>query len=210
MTEISVAPGALHESARSGPEAGEAEPLRPRGKLNARQWLRRLWRDETHRRPQVGLFLVRVVGCVLFVVLSRLCKDAAIYTARWPEPVKYGSIVLFLLAVLFFVRALFIAWKVLRRIRLRGVLTLVAVIYLLLLTTAVLTSDGSLPWYREAWETTRDWAASVGRATPDAIGSVLKAPGEFRAAYVGYRSPLRVPGMDAEDPAYLTPIPANR
>jgi hypothetical protein len=105
---------------------------------------------------------------------------------------------------------LILVWKVLRQIRLKGILILLAVTYIVLLSATVLTSTSSLPRVQVAWQTTRDWAGLAGRGAVDTAKSVLAAPEEFRVAYLGHRNPVRLPGMDADDPAYLTPIPANR
>jgi hypothetical protein len=203
-------PRAEQARAYTPPSEPEAETPAPRSRPSAARVLRSLWRNEAHPRPRVFLFLRRLVGCGLCLLLARLCNGAALWTARWPEPVKYASIVLFVLAVAFTVWALIIAWRELRQIRLRGLLILCAVLYLLLLTAAVLASDSSLPWYREAWQTTRDWADGASHSIPRALGSLLRAPGEFRAAYVGHSSPRHLPGLGEDDPTYLTPIPANR
>ena len=174
------------------------------------RFLRQLWSDETTPRLQKRLLLRRVIGIIIFLALARLCKEAAIFTARWPEPIKYGGIVLFVLAMASFAWGLILIWKVLRQIRLKGILIFFAVTYILLLSAVVLTSTNSLPWYQEAWQTTREWAGLAGRAVVDTVESVFTAPEEFRVAYIGYRRPVRVPGMDADDPTHLTPIPANR
>ena len=151
-----------------------------------------------------------MIGIIIFLVLARLCKEAAIFTARWPEPIKYGGIVLFILAMASFAWGLILIWKVLRQIRLKGVLIFFVVTYVLLLSAVVLTSASSLPWYQEAWQTTQDWAGLAGRTVVDTAESVFTAPEEFRVAYLGYRHPVRLSGMGADDPTYLTPIPANR
>lgn len=176
----------------------------------ARRFLRKVWSDESARHLRKGLLLKRLIGILIFLLLAKLLKDAAIFTARWPEPVKYGGLVLFLLAVALFAWGLFLIWKVLRQIRLKGVLIFLVVSYILLLSAAVLTSTSALPWFQVAWQASRDSIGLAGRTAVDSAGAILSAPQEFRVAYLGYRRPVRVPGTDTDDPTYLTPIPANR
>ncbi len=185
-------------------------PPRPPRWPRIKRFLRQVWSEETAPRLQKRLLLKRVAGIVVFLILAKLLKDAALFTARWPAPVKYGGIVLFLLAVALYAWSLILAWKVLRQIRLKGVLISLAVSYIVLLGAVLLTSTSSLPWGQLAWQTTRDWASMGSRAIADAAGSVISAPGDFRVAYLGHRRPVRIPGIDADDPTYLTPIPANR
>lgn len=197
------------------PPPAQEPPTEPPGTRpirwsTARPFLRKLWSDETTPRLQKRLLLKRLIGIVIFLILAELLKDAAIFTARWPQPVKYGGVVLFVLAMASFVWSLILIWKVLRQIRLKGLLIAFAAIYVLLLCAVVLTSTSSLPWVQVGWQTTRDWASLGSSAVVDAASSIVSAPAEFRVAYLGYRRPVRVPGTDPDDPGYLTPIPANR
>jgi hypothetical protein len=189
-------------AARLGPK-----PARWHG---VRRVLRKLWSDESTPHLRKGLLLRRVIGIVIFLLLAKLLKDAAIFTARWPEPVKYGGLVLFLLAIALFAWGLILTWKALRQIRLEGVLLFLVVAYILLLGAAVLTSTSALPWFQVAWQASRDSIGLAGRTAVDSAGAILSAPQEFRVAYLGYRRPVRVPGIDTDAPSYLTPIPANR
>ncbi len=188
----------------------DRRPPRPPRRPRIKRFLRQVWSDETTLRLQKKLLLKRLIGIVAWLALAKLLKDAAIFTARWPAPVKYGGIVLFLLAVALFVWSLILAWKVLRQIRLKGVLIFLTVSYIVLLSAVLLTSASSLPFGQLAWQTTRDWASLGSSAIVDAAGSVISAPGDFRVAYLGHRRPMRMPGIDPDDPTYLTPIPANR
>jgi hypothetical protein len=194
---------------RREPSPDEREP-QPSRWPRVRQLFRTLWSDENAPRLQKWLLVKRVVGIILFLVLAKILKDAALFTARWPQPVKYGGVVLFVLAMAFFVWSLILIWKVLRQIRLKGLLIAFAAIYVLLLSAVVLTSTSSLPWVQVGWQTTRNWVSLGSSAVVDAASSIVSAPAEFRVAYLGYRRPVRVPGTDPDDPSYLTPIPANR
>ena len=202
-----VPPPRREPSPEPSPDEREPQPSRwPR----VRQFLQTLWSDENAPRLQKWLLVKRVVGIIVFLVLAKILKDAALFTARWPQPVKYGGVVLFVLAMALFVWSLILIWKVLRQIRLKGLLIAFAAIYVLLLSAVVLTSTSSLPWVQVGWQTTRDWASLGSSAAVDAASSIVSAPAEFRVAYLGYRRPVRVPGTDPDDPSYLTPIPANR
>jgi hypothetical protein len=211
----------LGPSAKPGPSPESARPLAPEPSLGqpptnpplwpkARRLLSRLWSDERTPRFQKGLFLKRVFGIAASLTLAKLCKDAAIFTARWPEPVKSAGVVLFILAMGLFAWGLVLLWKLLRQIRLKGLLIALGVAYGVLLSVTVLTSENPLPRYGEAWEMTREHVTSTSQTIMDTGNSVVGALEEFRGAYVGHRLPRRLPGMDSEDPLFLTPIPANR
>ena len=163
--EPAPAPEPVHHSPPEPPPEPPrpASPRRPR----VRPFLRKIWSDESTPRLQRKLLFKRVIGIIIFLVLARLCKEAAIFTARWPEPIKYGGIVLFILAMASFAWGLILIWKVLRQIRLKGVLIFFVVTYVLLLSAVVLTSASSLPWYQEAWQITQDWAGLAGRTVVD-------------------------------------------
>lgn len=169
-----------------------------------------LWKDENQLHFQRGLFLKRVIGIVLLFALAKWTKSGALNMARWPEPIKYGGVALFLLAVGLFLWGVVTIWKLLRQLRLRGLLIVLGTGYVLLISALVLTSDSPLPLHQEAWLTARRLIAAVGHQVGDLIQALVEAPQEFRFAYTGHRRPVLLPGMDAEDTSYLTPIPANR
>jgi hypothetical protein len=174
------------------------------------QFLKRLWKDETEPRFQKRLFLKRVMAIVILFALANWCKSGAIYTARWPEPVKYVGVTLFLLAVGLFVWGVLTVWKALRQLRLRGLLIILGIGYVLLIGVSVLTSDSPLPFHRNAWLATRRLVTSSTHRARDIGQALVKATAEFRFAYTGHRRPVRLAGMDPEDSSYLTPIPANQ
>lgn len=182
------------------PEALRFSPSR------VRQFLQCLWKDEAEPRFQRKLFLKRMIGIVILFVSSKWCKTSAIYTVRWPEPIKYVGVVLFLLSVGSFLWGIVIVWKVLRQLRLKGLLIVLGVSYVLLISVSVLTSDSSLPFHQEAWLVTQRLIVSTSRKARDVGRALVRAPEEFRFAYTGHRHPILLPGMDS---SYLTPIPAN-
>lgn len=172
--------------------------------------LRPLWRDEIEPRFQSRLFLKRLIAIAILFTLAKWCKDGAISTARWPEPVKYGGIALFLVAVGLFLWGIVTIWKILQQLRLRGLLIVLGVGYLLLISTLVLTSGSPLPLHQEALLTTKRLIVAAGRKTRDVGQTLVETPGEFRLAYTGHHRPILLASMDPEDTSYLTPIPANR
>jgi hypothetical protein len=189
------------------PAMPEAQRL-PSSKLG--QFLKRLWKDETEPRFQKGLFLKRAITIVIFFALAKWCKDGAIYTARWPEPVKYVGVALFLLAVGLSVWGVLTVWKVLRQLRLRGLLIILGIGYVVIVGASVLTSDNPLPFQQEVWLATRQLVTSSTRRARDISQVLIRTSGEFRFAYTGQRRPVKLAGMDLKDSSYLTPIPANQ
>lgn len=171
--------------------------------------LKRLWKDDTERF-QKRLFLKRVVTGAILFTLAKWSKNGAIYTAPWPEPIKYVGLGLFFLAAGLFLWGILTIWKVLRQLRLRGLLIILGIGYVLVIGASVLTSDSPLPFHQEAWLTTRRWVISSARRARDIGQALLEAPEEFRFAYTGHRHPVMLAGMDPEDTSYLTPIPANQ
>jgi hypothetical protein len=169
----------------------------------------RLWKDDSGVPFRKMLFIWRLVCIFVLLTLSRWLNGGAVITARWPEPVKYIGVLLFLMAVACFIFWGVIIWKVLVQIRLRGLLILLGIGYLLLLTTSILTSESSLPIHQEAWMATRELVFSGADGLYSTFRAVVMAPGEFRFAYTGHRRPVAMPGIDSEDTAYLTPVPAN-
>lgn len=198
----------LAPKAQAGSGSGSVGARRTPPKLA--EFLRIMWRDESGLPFQKMLFLKRVIGIAILFALAKWCKSGAISTARWPEPVKYGGVALFLVTVVFFVWGIIITWKVLDQFRLRGLLIVFGIGYLLIVGTLVLTSDRSLPLHQEALSTTRRLVIAASHQARDAFQAVLRAPEEFRFAYTGRRRPLQLAGTDPEDTTYLTPIPANR
>ena len=188
------------------PAASEARRL---SSAKFGQFARRLWKDETERF-QKGLFLKRVIAIVILFALVKWCKDGAVYAARWPEPIKYVGVALFLLAVGLFVWGVLTVWKALRQLRLRGLLIILGSGYVLVIGVSMLTSDSPLPFHKNAWLATRRWVTSSSRRTRDIGQALIRAPEEFRFAYTGHRRPARWAGIDLEDSSYLTPIPANQ
>jgi hypothetical protein len=186
------------------PETQQPSPPSERSRF-----LRSLWSDESEPRFQVKLFLKRLVGIFILLTTSRWCKNAAIYTARWPEPIKYGGIALFLVAVGLFVWGVVVIWRLVRQLRLRGILVLVSVSSLLLITISVLTSESSLPIQQEALSITRRLLISSGHKARSMLMALVEAPGDFRFAYTGRRRPLQMQDGDVEESSLLTPIPAN-
>jgi hypothetical protein len=174
------------------------------------QFLRLLWKDENQPHFQRGLFLKRVIWIAILFTLAKWSKSGAISTARWPEPIKYGGVALFLLAAGLFLWEVLTIWKLLRQLRLRGLLIVLGIGYVLLISALVLTSGSPLPFHQEAWLTTQRLIVGAGHKVHDVGQALVEAPEEFRFAYTGHRRPVLLPGMDAEDTSYLTPIPANR
>lgn len=187
-----------------GPEA--QQPSSP-SKLS--RLLRSLWRDESEPRFRVKLFLKRLIGAVILFTTAGWCKNAAISTARWPEPIKYSGVVLFLVAVGLFLWGVLVIWRMLRQLRLRGLIILLGVSSLLLISISVLTSESSLPIHKEALSATKQLLVAASRRARGVFQTLAEAPGEFRFAYTGRRRPLQMSDMDPEDTSYLTPIPAN-
>ena len=172
--------------------------------------LRSLWRDEIEPRFQSKLFFKRLIAIAILFTLAKWCKNGAISTARWPEPIKYGGIALFLVAVGLFLWGIVTIWKILQQLRLRGLLIVLGVGYLLLISTLVLTSDSPLPLHQEALLTTKRLIVAAGHRIREVGQTLVEAPEEFRFAFTGHRRPLQLSGMNPEDTPYLTPIPANR
>jgi len=172
--------------------------------------LRPLWTDEIEPRFKPKLFLKRLIAIAILFTLAKWCKNGAISTARWPGPIKYGGIALFLVAVGLFLWGIVTIWKILQQLRLRGLLIVLGVGYLLLISTLVLTSGSSLPLHQEALLTTKRLIVAAGHRIREVGQTLVEAPEEFRFAYTGHRRPLQLPGTDPEDTSYLTPIPANR
>jgi len=177
--------------------------------LKFNQFLRLLWKDENQPHFQRKLFLKRVIGIAILFVLAKWCESGATSTARWPEPIKYGGVALFLLAAGLFLWGIVTIWKVLRQLRLRGLLIVLGIGYVLLISALVLISDSPLPLRQEAWLITRRLIAAVGHQVSDLVQTLVEAPQEFRFAYTGHRRPVLLPGMDPKDTSYLTPVPAN-
>jgi len=174
------------------------------------QFLRPLWKDENQPRFQRGLFLKRMIWIILLFALAKWSKSAALSMARWPEPIKYGGVALFLLAAGLFFWGIVTIWKVLRQLRLRGLLIVLGIGYVLLISALVLISDSPLPLHQEAWLTTQQLIVGTGHKVREVGQALVEAPQEFRFAYTGHRRPVLLPGMDPDDTSYLTPIPANR
>ncbi|NIV37277.1 MAG: hypothetical protein GWN58_49995, partial [Anaerolineae bacterium] len=118
------------------PPVSPPEPQQPQSPWwpRVQRFLRPLWSDDSSPRLQKRVLLRRIIGVILFLALAWLCKEAAIFTARWPEPIKYGGIVLFVLAMASFAWGLVLIWKVFRQVRLKGVVLFFAVTYILLLS----------------------------------------------------------------------------
>ena len=171
-----------------------------------RRFLQCLWKDQTKPRFQKKLFFRRMICIVILLILSRWCKTSAIYTVRWPEPIKYIGVALFLLSVGLFVWGVLTAWKVLRQLRLKGLLIVLGISYVLLISVSLLTSDSSLPFHQEASLTTQRLIVFANRKARDVLHTLARAPEEFRFAYTGHRRPVLLPSMDS---SYLTPVPAN-
>jgi hypothetical protein len=169
-----------------------------------------VWVDEDQSKLGWKLLLKRSIGIVLFLVLAHFCKEGALNTARWPEPIKYIGIVLIFIAAVLFVWGIIILWRVLRQLRLRRLLIALGLVFVIVIVVSALTSDSPLPLHEQIWVTTKQLVASVGRRTRDIAVALIEIPREFRFAYTGRRRPILLPGMDPDDPSYLTPIPANR
>ena len=161
-------------------------------------------------RFQKWLFLKRMLGIVVLVLIAKWCYSFAIVTARWPEPIKYGGLVLLLVSVGLVFWGLVLVWKVLRQLRLGGLLVIFGAAYLLFIGASLLTFDSSLPLYKEALSATKRLVVSAVDQARDIGQGLRNVPEEFRFAYTGHRRPLRLSGMDPEDSSYLTPVPANR
>jgi hypothetical protein len=207
---VSPHPGSVpraEQPPRSPSVGPETQHPSPSSKLS--RLLRSLWRDESEPRFRVKLFLKRLIGAVILFTTAGWCKSAAINTARWPEPIKYGGVVLFLVAVGLFLWGILVIWRILRQLRLRGLIILLGVSSLLLIGISVLTSESSLPIHQEALSTTGQLLTAASRRARDVFQALAEAPGEFRFAYTGRRRPLQMPDMGPEDTSYLTPIPAN-
>ena len=173
-------------------------------------FLRNVWVDESQPRLRVGLLFLRLIGIALLLLLAQGCKSGAISTARWPAPIKHIGIALILAALGFLVWSLIVVWRVLGQLRLKRLLILLGIAYVLVLVVSLLTAQSPRPFFQQVWWTTRQTFSFVGRQVRDGALTVVGTPQEFRLAYTGHRRPIRLPGMDAEDTSYLTPIPANR
>jgi len=171
--------------------------------------LRGLWKDDSQPRFEGKVFVGRVVRAVILFTLATWCKDLAISTVRWPTPIKYGGVVLFVVAVGLFLWGSVMAWRVLRQLRIKGLLIALGVSYVLLISMSLLTSNSALPLHREALLATRRLLVEMGAKVREVGQAMVKAPEEFRFAYTGHRRPVLLPGMSSDDPSYLTPVAAN-
>jgi hypothetical protein len=108
-----------------------------------------------------------------------------------------------------FVWSIVLIWKLLVQLRLRRLLAVLGIGYVVIVLVAALVGDTSIPIYRAVWLATRQLAVSVGQGVYQ-VGRVLwRTPEEFRFAYTGRRRPLLLPGIDESNTLYLTPIPAG-
>jgi len=171
-------------------------------------FLRRLWKDESHRF-QLGLFLKRVIGMAILFTLIKGSVSGALITVRWPEPIKYAGVALLLLAVGLCLWGIVTTWKVLCQLRLKGLVIVLSIGYILLIIASLLISDSPLPLHQKAWLATQQLIVSTGHKVRDVAQALIRIPEEFHFAYTGYRQPVLLPGMDPQDTSYLTPIPAN-
>jgi len=156
------------------------------------------------------LLFKRLIGVVFTLALAHICVEGALSTARWPEPIKYIAVATMPIAAGLFVWGMVIVWRILLQLRLKRLLIALGIVYVVVIAVSVLTSESSLPFHEQVWVTTKQMVVSVGRKTRDVVLALAGIPEEFRFAYTGHRRPILLPGMDAEDTSYLTPIPANR
>jgi hypothetical protein len=197
----------IEQPPRSPSVGPETQRPAPSSKLS--RLLRALWRDEFEPRFRVKLFLKRLIGAAILFVVAGWCKSAAMNTARWPEPVKYGGVLLFLAAIGLFLWGIVVVWRLVRQLRVRGLVILLGVSAIALISVSVLTSESPLPIHQEVLSTTRRLLATASHKAHDIFETLVEAPGEFRFAYTGQRRPLQTRGTEVEDTSLLTPIPAN-
>jgi len=137
-----------------------------------------------------GGLIQGVLALFLMVQTARL----ALNLARWQEPVRYASIAMLLVTVGLAVYGLRGLWQWICTLTLRRALTIVAVLYLAIVSIVGLTtpnqSDLSKNWL--------DAAVEVPLAAVRAIAAggvaVLRFPGQFRVAYTGRAPLLSLPG----------------
>jgi len=195
--------------ARASSTTGRPTLERTTSSYKVGEFLKRLWHDENEPYLNKALLSRRMFGIVLYLMLAKWCREAALFTAPWPEPVKYGSVALFLVSTASFIWVTVIVARALKQVRIKRLLLGASVFYILWFSVALLTSAAGQCLPQTAWAQTRRLTTFCVRNVRNLGETVLAAPGEFRFAYTGRRTPLVPAGLDAKDASYLTPIPAS-
>ena len=180
---------------------GPRLPERPAPASGFGVFLRRLWADPATPRLRKGLLFWRLIVIIGLLLFARRIYPSALLLARGPEPENHIGLALFLVAAGAFLCMMAIVWKVLKQIRLKGVLIGLAVLYCLGLGSALLgpTSEGTLV-ERIRGETARLVAAGI-RGAREMADTVLSAPRAIYRAYTGPRQPSRRSGLPDQETA---------
>ena len=190
----------------------KVEPIRTRPHLlpdRSKLWFGKLWADEREPRLHKLKLVKRLVALYLLFTLSTWLKSASFFTARWPEPVKYAGVVLFILAGAAFLWGCIVAGKILAQLRVKRLLLFISFLYVFYIAVVLLTPDNNVPIAQQLLITNRRLIDSAKIKTIDTVLAVLGAPSQFRSLYSGHGNPADFALRGNIDEARLTPIPAN-
>jgi len=153
------------------------------------------WRKQNRHRqrpPVVGPVRWRsLIGGLLLIAVSRAVYSSALYFAQWPLPHKYVGAGLALTAAAMLIWGLMQLIRFLRSIGWRGVLVSLALVYALAVSWRVLTVPPQ-PLFKAAWTAMVQVPVDAGQVAWRAMQSVMRAPGEFQAAYTGTRRSVTI------------------
>ncbi|MFL7811568.1 MAG: hypothetical protein AB8I80_23225, partial [Anaerolineae bacterium] len=200
------APSRRPEPPRVTPPPPSPEPKRP---VRASAFLRKLWTDPQHPKLQWGLVFRRLFGIGLLLLLAYGCKEGALYTARWPQPVKVVGLGLMLFAAVFLVWGIVLIAKLLWQLRLKRLLILGCIGWALVLAASFLTLESERPLHEQLWLAARTSVGWIGRAAIAAPTSIAQDVSEFRTHFNGRLSGREWARLADAEPDYLTPIPAD-
>jgi hypothetical protein len=149
------------------------------------------------------------MGVIALFVLSKLVADAAIFSARWPQPIKGAAIGMMLLAAGLCVWGVSLVVRLVIRLRLRGLLALLFVAYVVGVVILLLTTVSQLPAHQQVITASGTLLRIAGAEAKAYAGWLFEVPSAFRFAYTGRRPALSDPDRFWPGEDYLTPIPAN-
>jgi len=154
-----------------------------------------------------GLLFWRLISIAGLLLFARRTYPSALLLASGPEPENHIGLALFLMAAGGFLCMVAVVWKVLKQIRLKGVLIGLAILYLLGLGSALLTSTSEETLVKRIRGETARLAAAGVRGAWELADSVLAAPRAIYAAYTGPRRPSRLPDLfDQEGTEPASPL----
>lgn len=164
-------------------------PAQPRSAL-----LQSLWRGETkpHR------WFRRLLGGLVVAGLAILAWRSAVILARWPSAVKTASVVLVIVALGLATWGGWLLWRVFRLLGVRRLLIVLSVLYLSVVSVAVVTGADERPLAQTILLQMQGVAGQAWGTLAGFTRSLVEAPATFRFAYTGGRPLVDVPGVQVD------------